>query len=193
MVSVAPRLGSHGNTSAWSQDRSMSTLTAARDEKGVRGAPLLFTLRSEDGRACASTPQHRATKRLSVPRKQDRRRRVDNDNRKPRMYPRRCIPVHCWLGTSRWPLPPPLSRRLHDKQAAGHCAPSAWLHQSSPNCPGLPMIQHQAAADLQLETDCANRRKAAGVQGERQLGERLTASSSWNAEEKLLTCCSASA
>lgn len=191
MVSGAPRLGSHGNTSAWSQDRSMSTLTAARDEKGVRGAPLLFTLRSEDGRAFASTPQHRATKRLSVPRKQDRRRRVDNDNRKPRMYPRRCIPVHCWLGTSRSPLPPPLSRRLHDKPAAGHCAPSDWLDQSPLNC-SLPAAGC-SSADLQLETDCANRRKAAGVQGERQPGERLTASSSWNAEEKLPTCCSASA
>ena len=62
MISGAPRLGSQGNTNAWSQDRSMSTLTAARDEKGVRGAPLLFTLRSEDDRACASTPQHRATR-----------------------------------------------------------------------------------------------------------------------------------
>ena len=152
MISGAPRLGSQGNTNAWSQDRSMSTLTAARDEKGVRGAPLLFTLRSEDDRACASTPQHRATRRLSVPRKQDRRRRVDNDNRKPRMYPRRCIPVHCWLGTSRSPLslPPPLSRRLHDKPAAGHRAPSDWLDPSSALnwCCLLGIHQHQLQADL---------------------------------------------
>ena len=54
------------------------------------------------------------------------------------MYPRRCIPVHCWLGTSRSPLslPPPLSRRLHDKP---YWKPELW---------GVPVNQEDMMATL---------------------------------------------